>query len=297
MRKAFTFIELIVVIVLLGILGVMSTDIVSQTYRNYVYQKEIASLQSRSKQLLDQISGYLEDSIKPSVARYDGAVHESIWGLGVTDANGSVGGGHFLEWIGKDTESMRGVWNGSRVYPGYSGLADVRDSSGLQIVTSDCNLSYLKDGADDGIPTSITGVSAQGGGSALYFVYADSDGDVSQRFWVNPTSLFGIAALDEVNGIITLQNRPDEIGERYYLSYTAYGIQLEPDGRMYLYWNFRPWNGETVFADGVKLLLMENVASFAYWSESENTILRLKACLETENDPGTIFCKESVVLR
>jgi len=295
--RGFTLFELIIVMVLLGIVGTMSTDIISLTYRNYVYQKEVADLQSRSKQLLDQISGYLDRAVKPSIARFDGT-HQSIWGLGVTDADGATGAGNYLEWIGKDTESMRGVWDDTlkRVYPGYSGLANVRDSGGMQIVTTDCNLSFIKT-----IQKDITGVVDPLDGtngnprSALYFVYANSDGDVSQRFWVNPTSLFGIAALDEVNGIITLQNQPNEIGEQYYLTYTAYGIHLEPDGTMYLLWNFRPWNGENV-TRGAALKLMENVVSFEYWSESDDTILRLKVCLRDTNSE-IVYCKEAVVLR
>jgi prepilin-type N-terminal cleavage/methylation domain-containing protein len=296
-RRAFTLVELIIVIVLLGILGVMSTDIIAHTYRNYVYQKEIADLQSRSKQMLDQLGVYLERSLKPSVARYDGINHRSIWGLGVTDAN--LSNGNYLEWIGKDTESLRGIWDETknRIYPGYSGLANVRDSNGTFVITTDCNLSVIDTTQEDitDVPDSLDGLNATPR-AALYFVYANSDGDVSQHFWVNPASLFGIAALDGPNGIITLDSMPPEIGEQYYLTYSAYGIQLEADGTMWLYWNFRPWNGETVTA-GTKLLLMENVTSFEYWSESEDTILRLKVCLGIPGDDETTFCKETVVLR
>lgn len=296
--RAFTLIELIIVIVLLGILGVMSTEIISQTYRNYVYQKDIADLQSRSKQLLDQLTTYLDRSIKPSIVHYNGARHDSIWGLGVTDANMSAGGGNYLEWIGKDTESLRGIWNGSRVYPGYSGLANVRDSSGTSIITTDCSLSYINQ-----IQESITGwpdiVNMGRERAALYFVHADSNGTAEQRFWVNPSSLFNVTGFNNpVDGVIQLENAPFEIGERYYLTYSAYAIQLENDGTLYLYRNFRPWNGEVI--DQIRIdpfILMENVASFEFWSESEDSLLRLKVCLEAENDSQTTFCKEAVVLR
>ena len=202
-RSAFTLLELIIVIVLLGIVGVMSTDIISQTYRNYVYQKEVADLQSRSKQLVDQITQHLERSIKPSVARFDGlATYDSVWDLnGIADANGS-----FLEWIGKDLESQRGEWNGTMVYPGYSGLANVRDSNGSFVITPDCNLSLI-----DPIQFSLTNVAdpLNGGNltprAALYFVYANSGGSVQSRFWNNPTSLFGITQLNiPANGVITV---------------------------------------------------------------------------------------------
>ena len=295
-RRAFTLLELIIVIVLLGIVGVMSTDIVSQTYRNYVYQKEVADLQSRSKQLVDQITQYLERSIKPSVARLDGVNHASVWDIGLSDANQSNNA--YLEWIGKDLESQRGEWNGTMVYPGYSGLANVRDSNGTNVITTDCNLSLI-----DPIQNRLTGETLIMAGvnryrTALYFVYANSDGTVEQRFWVNPTSLFGITGLDSpVKGVIQLAFAPPEIGELYYLAYSAYAIQLENDGTLQLYQNFRPWNGEVI--DQIRidpLVLMENVTSFEYWSESQGTMLRFKVCLRGD-DAQVRVCKEGVVLR
>ena len=287
--------ELIIVIVLLGIVGVMSTDIISQTYRNYVYQKEVADLQSRSKQLVDQITHYLDQAIKPSVARFDGvATHDSVWELNtVADANGT----NFLEWIGKDLESQRGIWNGAMVYPGYSGLANVRDSNGSSIITADSNLSVISQ-----IEGNVTGVSDPLDGNnltpraALYFVYANSGGSVQNRFWNNPTSLFAVKQLNvPVNGVITVTPQPPEIGEQYYLTYSAYGIQLGADGTLRLTWNFRPWNGQTVFS-GQTSVLMENVTSFEYWSESQGTLFRFKVCLR-DDDPLVRVCKEGMVLR
>ncbi len=292
--RGFTLIELIIVIVLLGILGVISTDILSQSYRNYLIQKETAGLQSRSKQLLDQLRAYLDQAIKPSIARFDGGVsHTSVWDLhGVV----SVASNDYLEWIGKDVESLKGMWNGSRIYPGYSGLADVRQSGGTTVVTSDCDLSFI-----DPIQGAVTDRPMINGAAwqraALYFVYADSDGTVAERFWEDdPTSLFGITGFDPENQAILLVKKPEEIGERYCLSYSAYGIGLEADGTLSLYWDFRPWNNEKV-TQGTKRVLMRNVQSLEYRSEAEGTMLRFKVCLEREEDPGVVFCKETVVLR
>jgi len=293
-RRAFTLLELIIVIVLLGIVGVMSTDIVSQTYRNYLYQKEVADLQSRSRQLVDQITHYLERSIKPSVARFDGGNHTGVWELGLSDANQSNNA--YLEWIGKDLESQRGEWNGTMVYPGYSGLANVRDSIGPNVITADCNLSLI-----DPIQNRLTGETLIMAGAnryraALYFVYANSQGDAMWRFWDVPyASLFPVVGLDGPNGIITLASSPQEIGELYYLTYSAYGIQLAADGTLWFFWNFRPWNGDTVL-QGQASRMMENVTSFEYWSESRGTLFRFKVCLRGD-DPEVRVCKEGVVLR
>jgi hypothetical protein len=184
------------------------------------------------------------------------------------------------------------------IYPGYSGLANVRDSNGSFIITTDCNLSLI-----DAIQLSITNVNDPLNGanptprSALYFVYADSNGTVQDRFWTLPTtSLFGITRFNvPTDGVITLNPQPPEIGERYYLTYTAYGIRLTPNGTLQLFWNFRPWNGETVFT-GQALTLMENATSFEYWNESQGTMLRFRVCLGGERSDAVV-CKEGVVLR
>jgi len=301
-KDAFTIIELIFVIILLGILGVMGTDIVVRTYENYTFQRDMTDLQSKSKQLLNQISNYLNDSIKFSIAQYNGTDHVAVENILDSD---DINTTNYLEWIGKDIESMRGIWSDAqnRVYSGYSGLADIRESNATFIRTTDCNLGVI-----DQIEESITGVNDVLDGTnttpraALYFVYANSAGTVEQRFWENNgSSLFPVSKLPPnsiANDVIELSERPGEISEHYYLSYSAYGLHLENNGDLKLLWNFRPWNGERV-TGGASQLLMEDVVSFSFWSESEGTIIRLRVCLSTDFDDNAapIFCKEAIVLR
>jgi len=298
-KKAFTIIELIFVIILLGILGFMGADIIVKTYESYNYQKDVADLQSKSKQLLEQITGYLNDSIKLSIAQYDSSLpgHKAVEDV----ADGDINDTRYLEWIGKDTESMRGVWSAgeNRIYSGYSGLADIKESNATFIRTTDCDLSFI-----DSIQENITGVIDPLNGAnptpraAMYFVYANSGGTVAQRFWdSNASSLFPV--WDITGDIIELSERPDEISEHYYLSYSAYGLHLDNNGELKLFWNFRPWNGDVVDINGTSLLMMQDVVSFKFWSESEGTVIRLRVCLSTDIDNANAptFCKEAIVLR
>ena len=55
MKKAFTLVELIFVIVILGILSVMSTELIVNVYKNYVYSKAINELESKVEIALEQI--------------------------------------------------------------------------------------------------------------------------------------------------------------------------------------------------------------------------------------------------
>ena len=109
MNKAFTLIEMIFAMIILSIIGVISSDIIYRVYENYMIQKKVSSLELETKIALDQIVKYLENSIKPSIARYDGSSYEAIADISNFDANKSNGG--YFVWIAKDIESLRGIWN------------------------------------------------------------------------------------------------------------------------------------------------------------------------------------------
>lgn len=298
-KSAFTILELIFAIVLLGIIGTMSADIISRTYDNYNHQNDVANLQSKSKQTLDQIINYLNESIDGSIAKFDGANYIDIDTITTFD---DINNSNYFVWIQKDTESLRGIWDEGkqRIFPGYSGLANIIDSNNTFVVTSpnDCDLSFINQ-----IQQDITSITDPLNGTnptpraALYFVYGNAAGTTESRFWKAPTSsLFPITSIS--SNIITLQNKPDEISEHFYLTYSAYGLHLQNNGELRLVWNFRPWNNESV-ANGESLLLMQDVVSFNFWSESEGTIIRFKVCLSTSfNDTSApIFCKEAMVTK
>ena len=296
MRVAFTMVELIFVILLLGILGVMTTDIITQTYRNYVDQREISDLQTRSKQVLNQLTDYLEDAIRPSAALFNGAAYADAWEAGVSDVNGT----NYLVWIAKDSESLRGVWSDAhgRIYPGYSGVANVETSTQNTIRTPACDVSIIDAMQGDLVPDRPNWIDGADYRSVIYFVYANADGTVQERFWDWPAvSLFrisGVTGSDTIN----LADAPAQISDRYYLSYTAKGIHAVGEA-LYLYDDFRPWNAQTVTA-AKSYILTENLESFEFWSESAGGLLRLKLCLN--NGAGSlngkiVFCREAAVLR
>jgi len=302
-RSAFTMIELIFVVVILGIIGLMSSDIIFRTYENYAFHRDISDLQSRSKQVLDQISKYLDNSLKSSIAQYNSAtpVHRAISEIDFANGDVNITNNRFLEWIGKDIESMRGIWSDgeNRVYPGYSGFANVRDSNATDIVTTDCNLSYIEP-VQNAITAQPLALAAGGQRTAIYFVYANSVGTVAQRFWDNNgSSLFPVSGFTPDTGIITLSEPPGEISENYYLTYSAYGVQLDNAGNLFLYWNFRPWNGDSINNDAQQRLLMQDVTEFKSWGQSDGSVIRLRVCLSVDiSDPDAPeFCKEAMILR
>lgn len=299
-RQAFTLIELVFVIVVLGILGGIGSDILKSTYENYAMQRSISNLQLKTTASLEIITAYLHHAIQPSVA-IDGDTldHESIAYI-TRGGESTIDSTKALVWIGKDTESLRGIWKdtnetGKRVYPAYSGLANIEESNATHINTTDCDLSDVG---------SIQDAIVNGNTSpAIYFVYANSEGNAESRFWqADPTSLFELNEAELANDLLVMDDTPAEISERYYLSYSAYALRFD-NGNLMLKSNFQPWDGET-YADNIDNThtLVDNVESFEVWGEGGGSIIRMRLCLtdpQLEMLVGDEFeyCKESAVIR
>ena len=75
MKRAFTLLELVVVIVVLGIIAMMSFNAIMNIYSNYFQTKTVNELETQTEIALEQISKRLEHRIKPSVIarKTDGA--------------------------------------------------------------------------------------------------------------------------------------------------------------------------------------------------------------------------------
>ena len=296
MKRAFTLIELVFVIIITGIIGVISSDIIYKIYDVYIFQKELSTLQLKSRRVLSQISNYLDRSIKQSIAEHDSSndTYKSIFSDVVANS-ATTSQNTFLIWIDKDLESKKGLYKNGENYPGYSSLLNLKESNGTYLKTVDCNLSIVSQFTSD-----IVGGSEQNR-SAIYFLYANSKGDVESRFYKNPTSLFGIGSfISETE--MNLSKKPEQIGDIYNLTYTAYALQLDDDrssddyGKLKLYWNFKPWQNENI-NDANSSFLSDNISSFEYVSQSDGTVIRLKMCFKIKMSDKNEFCKEAVVTK
>jgi len=59
-RRAFTMIELVMVIVVLGIVSMIATDIIANMYKGYMQTKIINDLEQKTDTLINQIAKRLE---------------------------------------------------------------------------------------------------------------------------------------------------------------------------------------------------------------------------------------------
>ena len=332
MRRGFTLIEMIFVIILLGIVGAISSEIVFNIYRNYATQRAVLDLDMKAKAALEQIQAYLERSIQPSVAVFDNgagtynAIREVQRG---NEGNLTANVNNALVWIGKDIESLQGTWDGTMNYPAVSGIANLDQSLLVGANRADINITFSDIMQVDALQNAITGlliedpIESDNYRSALYFVHADSNGTVEERFWWQPGNSFPYSLLpvqdlsDDVGTVagqinpadanISLARQPEEFGELFYLTYSAYAVTRGPtiDNQfdLNLTWNFRPWNRETFQANGTSNLLVENITTFEVWSESVGGIIRIRICLSDDYIRNTLgdtqfeYCKETAVTR
>jgi len=290
MKKAFTMIELVMVIVVLGIVASIGAEIILSLYNNYLRSRAINQLESQTELVLEQIAKRLQYRIKQStIARKE---DKSFTALSNSDNTYSI-----IEWIGYSNESLLGT------PPGWSGFIDLNNISTVipTLKTSDSNLSFAAS-TMDALTNSDVNLTI-GKEAALIFQRAYNVDDFG---WGNPNNTDGIATVkvtQNTNDILTITDAiPDDIYEQYALAHSAYAIVPTSfnttDFNLTLRYNYQPWlAAKNNYSLGSSSTLAEHVSLFQF--KQDDTVIRLKLCLHDNNETGTgdriAICKEKVV--
>jgi len=287
MRKAFTLIELIFVIIIFGILSSFGAELLYKVYENYVYSNTFNRLQNQSEVAVKQIANRLQYRIKDStIARNTlGATAEPIGGT----LTGSLGDENVLEWIGSDIDGWRGRNNTN---PDWSGFIDLNSVS-----TTSTQLHSLG--------TKTDTVSGASGDRAIFFIGSNVDLNSNAFGWTGPvTGQSGaMHPIKPITIVDTLETKAGtsfvgiDVYEYYKLSRSAYAVELNTTtSNLTFYYDYQPWLGETASANGSSSLIMENVKSFKFTSMGD--ILVIQVCVSDNNVTGVgeyAICKEKVV--
>lgn len=291
MRKGFTLIELIFVILIFGILSKFGADILYKVYENYVYSNTFNRLENQSEAAVKQIANRLQYRIKDStIAR------NTIDGTIVPIASNS-GTENVLEWIGIDIDGWQGSGAGS-TKPDWSGFIDLQ--------ASPVDGSYLVSPGTTSVPTTL-------GDPAIFFIGSNVDLNSSAFGWdrttvmpnqandMHPVTL--TAGTDRLASATTGDFTGEDVYEYYELAQSAYAVSLETGGNLYFYYNYQPWNGiraedlgAAIQTNSKRSLIMENVSSFKFTSMGD--IMVIQVCVSDSNITGVgeyAICKEKVV--
>jgi prepilin-type N-terminal cleavage/methylation domain-containing protein len=280
-KKAFSMLEVIFVIVILGIVSSIGAEIIADTYKSYVIERATHRSSIKTELAANQIANRLTYSIPRTIIGRKAGAYRAIDNLDANDYE-------ILEWIGYDNDSF----SANRV-PGWSGFIDVDASSSTALDTK---------GSDLGTTNSIIGNLSDGNsdiGSAAIFFPGEYNVD---NIGYNGNTVGAIQLGAGSTG--TTLNVPDLIGrtiiEHYKLAWSAYALVPNDNGDgtfdLVLHYDYQPWKGES-YGDGKQQTLVRNVSVFKFVG-SDNTI-RFKLCQQEKitNDKRITICKEKAVIR
>ena len=299
MKRAFTLIEIIFVLVIIGILAAIGSEILFKIYENKLIAQATQIASDKTRLALENIAKRLSFRVPDSeVARKSSDFSDVI------PLTSLVSDHDILEWIGKSSESMIGEWNGSYYIPGYSEFVDINDSNTNhdQIATPGSHLSHAQDiiyalsygSIDLNSTTSEVGLIFKGGihsGDHLSAFNWEYDNDTSDD------EVYRVRATDDTT-LRFVTTKPDEVYEQYYLAWTAYALVPEKnsngDYNLTLYYDYRPWMGEK-YSDGRSAVLISNITRFKFKKVDRALEIGLCAFHKVTSDFNVTFCGKKVV--
>lgn len=298
-HTAFTMIELIFVIIVMGIIGKFGIEFLAQAYKSFIFSSVNNTLQQNSANAVEFIGSRLQYRIKDSTIAREGAGTTPI-----PIANASGSDFTVLEWVSTDIDNFRGDST-----PNWSGIIDLAESNastlnspGTDTAKIDTLISTLSYGSY-GDPSIAK--------AALYFVGSNNDvlkgygwdGDLTkvnaQEGTMHPIT--AATHSDEFqSSIIGTDFTGIDIYEYYKLAWTANAVVMEDYnttdtvmmGTLKFYYDYQPWLGQS-YTDGKSATIMENVSTFQFMSIS--SIMKIQVCVKSKLVERYSLCKEKTI--
>ncbi len=266
LTPAFSMLELIFVIVILGIVASIGAETISKVYEGYILQRAEHRATLKTELAATQIANRLASAIPGTVYRKnsDASVIEEI------TEDMSLAGNQYtvLQWVGADTDSFSAT-----ATPGWSGFCDIDNSTATSLSTPGSALGTTR--------TIINKLSSGTPVINLYFPYDTN---------AYPTDI----TTTSTNSIPLTGAGASHIVEHYKLAWSSYALVVDQtDGHLYLYYDF---DATPMAALGnTRSLLMKNVSTFKF--KGAGRTIRFKICKEERisADVNITACKEKAV--
>ena len=288
-RKAFSMIELVFVIVIMGIIGKFGTEFLAQSYNSFIFSKVNNTLQTQSSTAVEFVSARLQYRIKDSIIGKN-PDDDSYVALSQADENHKV-----IEWIQTDMEGFRGIDK-----PYWSSIIDLNhaDASDTKLISPETNTSDIDD-----LIKKLSYDGSNFGNAALYFIGSNNDIDgygwdgdaiTDQEHVIHP-----IKAGDEINEFVPRNGETNatnsfsgiDIYEYYKLSWTANAVTIV-DNNLTFYYDYQPWDGDK-YTDGKHSVIMENVSTFR--AMALGAVIKIQVCVKSKLIEEYSLCKEKTI--
>jgi len=304
LKRGFTMIELLFVIVIMGIIGGIALETIRQYYEG-IYRTQIYSQRvNEADHILEQLAQYFENAIDLSIINMDmDAADGALAGICNDDPSAeaeNVAHDYTVVFVGVDVDSLRTIGK-----PGWSEKAK-STFDGTSITSDDANYTLANSVITTLYPTSDLANSA-------IYNHLGSDTNTCENFYtLNGNGYYTITGALTGNTLPLANNASSSIIDendrsRKYLLRTGYAFRVLNTGEFVMFSNFRPWKGES-YTTGRRNILGRNVASF--YADFNNTnsfsergsVWRLKVCMQgldsnlTTNDTASqSICRERMV--
>ncbi|MEA2112121.1 MAG: prepilin-type N-terminal cleavage/methylation domain-containing protein [Campylobacterota bacterium] len=285
-KKAFTLLEMIIVMVVLGIMASFGVEVLVNSYENYIFTSVNNRLQSHSESAVEQIANRLQYRIKDSVIKRDSSGFYPI---------ASSNSANIIEWVGVDREGWLGntlpLWSGFIDLDAREDAANLytTDASNTLLISPNSNTAALSTQIQNISPTTTDLSNA-----ALYFIGSSTHVNNSYGWGgaANDMHAISSATANEFTG--NFNNV--KIYEYYQLSWSAYAIVHDTAAKtLTLHYDYQPWEGDS-YANATSALLMNNVTAFNFRSVGD--ILKVQVCVSEDDltaEGEYAICKEKTI--
>lgn len=317
-NNAFTMLELIFVIVILGIVASIGSSVIVKVYESYIIQRALHNASLKTELAVNILANRLVHSIDTSVVarvpgNYGSTAADMVRLRTITLAQAQTH--RALEWIGYDNDGFT-----ARNNPDWSGFVDLDH---VNTTPSNAGPATLEStGSNFGNENTILGnLFPNMTNPAMLFMGSQTYAGVLNEYaapcmYPRAAGTGCIFPVTLVGTLLTFTgasaNRPAlsmDYTEFYQLAGSAYAIVPEPDdqvGRLtenltrvwdlFLYSDYQPWENTEAYNNGVKSLLLRNVSVFRF--KQEDNSIRIKICsIESIEGMDISICKEKAVIR
>jgi len=298
-KYAFTMIELVFVIVVMGIIGKFATEFLAQAYRHFISTKVQDKYQNQSQTAIDFIAKRLQYRVKASVIVRDQTNADNTANYKLLE--GFQNNGYdVLEWVSYDVEGLRSqTWSG--IYN--------KNLSNTELYSPETNTTHI-----DSLISTLSYGHSHITDAALFFIGSNSDKDswgwdgVAINDFTQSMKPIKVGSstkqfASDTTGNFSTLNLKNSIYNSYQLSWTANAIVFDSaTQQLWFYTNYQPWEGDTYNDIGKniqKVLLMEEISDFR--KKQRKGIITIKVCsissqLKDLPEDEFLTCKEKTIL-